>query len=146
MTNVKTTICTVFGIVGGFVARLFGGWTEDMITLIIFMAVDFAMGLIVAGVFHKSNKSDSGNLSSRAGWKGLCKKCVTLLFVLIAHRLDVSLGTDYIRCATIIGFIANEVISIVENAGLMGIPLPEVITKAIDILKKKKEAASLENN
>ncbi|MBE7024013.1 MAG: phage holin family protein, partial [Ruminococcaceae bacterium] len=80
---------------------------------------------------------ENGNLNSRAGWKGLCKKCVTLLFVLIAHRLDVSLGTEYIRTATIIGFIANEVISIVENAGLMGLPLPKVITKAIDILKKE---------
>ena len=146
MTNVKMMICTIFGVVGGFVAKLFGGWTEDMITLVIFMAVDFVMGLIVAGVFHKSNKSKNGNLNSRAGWVGLCKKCVTLLFVLIAHRLDVSLGTDYIRTAAIIGFIANEMISIVENAGLMGIPLPEVIVRAIEILKEKKEAASFENN
>lgn len=146
MTNIKTMLCTAFGIVGGFMAKMFGGWTEDMITLVIFMTVDFAMGLIVAGVFHKSNKSDNGNLNSRAGWIGLCKKCVTLLFVLIAHRLDVSLDTDYIRTAAIIGFVVNEVLSIVENAGLMGVPLPEVITRAIDILKKKKEAESFENN
>ena len=139
MSNVKTVICTVLGVIGGFIAQLFGGWTEDIVTLISFMAVDFVMGLLLAGVFHKSNKSENGNLNSRAGWKGLCKKCVTLLFVLIAHRLDVSLGTEYIRTATIIGFIANEVISIVENAGLMGIPLPTVIAKAIDILKNKGE-------
>jgi toxin secretion/phage lysis holin len=139
MTNIKLLCCTIAGVIGGFITRLFGGWSEDMITLIIFMAVDFIMGLLLAGVFHKSNKSTSGNLDSRAGWKGLCKKGVTLLFVLIAHRLDVSLGTDYIRTATIIGFIANEVISIVENAGLMGIPLPEVIIKAIEILKNKGE-------
>ena len=137
MTNAKAIICTVFGVIGGGIAKLFGGWTEDMITLIIFMAIDFVMGLILAGVFHKSAKSASGNLDSRAGWKGLCKKGVTLLFVLIAHRLDISLQTDYIRTATIIGFIANEIISIVENAGLMGIPLPEIITKAIDILKHR---------
>lgn len=134
----KGYICTMFGIIGGFIAQLFGGWTEDMVTLVAFMAVDFIMGLLLAGVFHKSNKSEHGNLNSKVGWKGLCKKCVTLLFVLIAHRLDVSLGTSYIRTATIIGFIANEVISIVENAGLMGIPLPEAITKAIDILKHKE--------
>ncbi len=146
MANVKMMICTALGIAGGFMAKLFGGWTEDMITLVIFMAVDFLMGLIVAGVFHKSNKSESGNLNSRAGWIGLCKKCVTLLFVLIAHRLDVSLGTDYIRTAAIIGFIANEMLSIVENAGLMGVPLPETIIKAIEILKERKEAASFEDN
>ena len=139
MTNIKAIICTAFGVVGGMVAQLFGGWTEDMITLIIFMAVDFIMGLIVAGVFHKSNKSQSGALSSHAGWVGLCKKGVVLLFVLITHRLDMLLGTDYIRTTAIIGFIANEVISIIENAGLMGVPLPEVIIKAIEILKHRAE-------
>ena len=139
MTNIKAIICTAFGVVGGMVAHLFGGWTEDMITLIIFMAVDFIMGLIVAGVFHKSNKSQSGALSSHAGWVGLCKKGVVLLFVLITHRLDMLLETDYIRTTAIIGFIANEVISIIENAGLMGVPLPEVIIKAIEILKHRAE-------
>ena len=137
MTNVKGVICTVFGIIGGIIAKAFGGWTEDMITLIIFMAVDFVMGLLIAGVFHNSNKSESGNLDSHIGWKGLCKKCVTLLFVLVAYRLDVSLGTDYIKTATIIGFIANETISIVENAGLMGIKLPGSIRRAIDVLLKR---------
>lgn len=140
MTSLKGLICTIFGAVGGFVAQLFGGWTEDMVTLIAFMAVDFIMGLILAGVFHNSNKTENGNLNSKVGWKGLCKKCITLLFVLVAHRLDVSLGVSYIRTATIIGFIANEVISIVENAGLMGLPLPKVITKAIDILKHREDA------
>ena len=139
MTNIKAIICTAFGVVGGMVAQLFGGWTEDMITLIIFMAVDFIMGLIVAGVFHKSNKSQSGALSSHAGWVGICKKGVVLLFVLITHRLDMLLETDYIRTTAIIGFIANEVISIIENAGLMGVPLPEVIIKAIEILKHRAE-------
>jgi toxin secretion/phage lysis holin len=62
---------------------------------------------------------------------------MTLLFVLIAFRLDLAIGTNYIRDAVIIGFMANELISIVENAGLMGLPLPAVLTKAIDVLKKK---------
>ena len=139
MTNIKAVICAAVGAVGGMIAQLFGGWTEDMITLIIFMAVDFIMGLIVAGVFHKSNKSQSGSLNSHAGWVGLCKKGVVLLFVLIAHRLDMLLGTEYIRTTAIIGFIANEFISIVENAGLMGVPLPEVIVKAIEILKHRAD-------
>lgn len=138
MSNMKAMICTVFGAIGGMIAHLFGGWTEDMITLTIFMAIDFIMGLVVAGVFHKSNKSQSGALNSHAGWLGLCKKGVVLLFVLVAHRLDMLLGSDYIRTTAIIGFIANEVISIVENAGLMGVPLPEVIVKAIEVLKHKE--------
>lgn len=135
----KRLICAVLGVVGGVIARLFGGWTEDMVTLITFMAVDFIMGLILAGVFHRSNKSENGNLNSRAGWRGLCKKGVILLIVLIAHRLDLSLGSDYIRTGTIIAFIVNEGISIIENAGLMGIPLPDVIKRAIDVLKNGSE-------
>lgn len=135
----KIYVCAIVGALGTFVTKLFGGWTEDMVTLIIFMAIDFLMGLIVAGVFHKSNKSNTGTLNSHAGWKGLCKKGIALAFVLVAHRLDMLLGADYIRTATIIGFIMNEIISIVENAGLMGIPLPEVITRAIEILKHRGE-------
>ena len=139
----KTGICTTVGVLGGFIAALFGGWNEALVTLIIFMAVDYLSGLIVAGVFHNSKKTDSGALESRIGWKGLCRKGVTLLFVLIAYRLDLIIGTNYIRDAVIIGFCANELISIVENAGLMGIPLPSVIIKAVDILTKKADA---ENN
>ena len=137
MTTLKGIICTIFGVVGGFIARLFGGWTEDMVTLIIFMAIDFLMGLIVAGVFKKSNKSETGALNSHAGWVGLCKKGTVLLFVLIAYRLDLLLDVEYIKTTVILGFVANEGISIVENAGIMGVPFPKIITKAIDALKSK---------
>lgn len=135
----KNGICTGIGIVGGFITSMFGGWDSGLTTLLLFMTIDYASGLIVAGIFHNSNKTESGTLESRAGWKGLCRKCMTLLFVLIAYRLDLAIGVDYIRDAVIIGFIANELISIVENAGLMGIPLPAVIKNAIDILKRKGE-------
>lgn len=137
MNEIKITVCTLFGIVGSVITKVFGGWSEDMVTLIIFMAADFITGLIVAGVFRVSKKSETGALNSKASFKGLCKKCVMLLFVLIAYRLDVLLSTDYIRTAAVIGFILNEAISIVENAGLMGIPLPAVIEKAVEILKTK---------
>ena len=135
----KSGICTAAGIVGSAIAALFGGWDEALVTLVIFMVIDYVSGLIVAGVFHASKKTESGTLESRAGWKGLCRKGVTLLFVLVAHRLDMAIGVDYIRNAVIIGFMANELISIVENAGLMGIPLPKVIQTAIDILTEKSE-------
>lgn len=138
----KSGICTGIGIVGSFIASLFGGWDAGLTTLLLFMGIDYASGLIVAGIFHNSKKTESGALESKAGWKGLCRKCMTLLFVLIAYRLDLAIGVDYIRNAVIIGFIANELISIVENAGLMGLPLPAVITKAIDILTDK---AGMEN-
>lgn len=135
----KSKICTIIGILGSFIASLFGGWDAALVTLIMFMCIDYVSGLIVAGVFHKSKKSETGALESKAGWKGLCRKCMTLLFVLIAYRLDLAIGVSYIRDAVIIGFMANELISIVENAGLMGVPLSPVIQNAIDILTKKSD-------
>ena len=90
-------------------------------------------------MFGKSPKSENGTLESRAGFKGLCRKGMMLFYVLIAARLDLLLGTDYVRDAVCIGFIANELLSIVENAGLMGLPMPEAITKVIDVLKKEPD-------
>lgn len=133
----KNAICTGVGIVGSFLASLFGGWTASLTTLLIFMGIDYITGLVVAGVFHNSPKTESGALESRAGLKGLIRKVTVLLFVLIGYRLDVAMGVTYIKDAVCIAFIANELLSIVENAGLMGLPIPSVITNAIDILKKK---------
>ncbi len=127
----------ILGVIGAFFTSLFGGWSAGMTTLLLFMATDYISGLIVAGVFKKSQKSESGALESRAGWKGLCRKGMTLLIVMISYRLDLLIGTNYIRDAVIIGFCVNELISIFENAGLMGIPLPQVIVKALDVLKSK---------
>jgi toxin secretion/phage lysis holin len=138
----KNAICTGIGIAGSLVASLFGGWTAALTTLLIFMAIDYLSGLILAGVFHNSPKTETGALESRAGLKGLIRKFTMLLFVLIGHRLDMAIGANYIRDAVCIAFTANEVISIVENAGLMGIPVPKIITNAIDILKKKTEGKS----
>ena len=135
----KNGLCTIVGTVGGFIASLFGGWDTALATLLIFMAVDYVTGLIVAGVFHKSQKTASGALESRAGWKGLCRKGTSLLVVLVAYRLDLVIGSNFVKDATIIAFIANETISIIENAGLMGAPIPAVIVKAIDVLKQKAD-------
>lgn len=133
---------SLVGVVGGLVAMAFGGWSDALITLIIFMSVDYVTGLIVAGIFKKSKKSENGALESRAGFKGLCRKGVALLIVLVAVRLDLVMQTTYIKDAVIIAFIVNESISIIENAGLMGIPIPSVIAKAIDVLKNESEKAS----
>ena len=136
----KSGITTVIGVIGGMIASLFGGWDAALVTLIIFMGVDYVTGLIVAGIFHNSEKTKNGALESRAGWKGLCRKGVTLLVVLVACRLDLVMGSNFIRDAVVIAFIANETISIIENAGLMGIPIPAAIMRAIDILKNKAES------
>ena len=139
MIKIKNLINTAIGLAGSFIASLFGGWDAAIVTLIIFMATDYITGLIVAGVFRASKKSENGALESRAGWKGLCRKGVTLLIVLIATRLDIAVGTTYIRDAVVIAFVADEALSIIENAGLMGIPIPAVIREMIDVLKKGSE-------
>lgn len=139
MTNIKTAVLAAIGTIGGGIAALFGGWTSAMTTLIIFMVIDYATGIIVAGVFHRSGKSKSGALESRAGFKGLCRKGMILLILLVACKLDLMLGTGYIKDCVCIAFVVNETLSIIENAGLMGVPIPQVLIKAIDVLKAKEE-------
>lgn len=113
----KNQVCTIIGIVGGAIATAFGGWDTALAALVTFMAIDYITGLMVAGIFHTSPKTESGALESLAGWKGLCRKGVTLLVVLVACQLDKVMGSSFIRDAAIIGFMANEAISIIENAG-----------------------------
>lgn len=133
----KNILISIVGIIGSAIASAFGGWTTGLTTLVIFMAIDYVTGLIVAGVFHKSAKTETGTLESRAGFKGLCRKGAMLLVVLVSYRLDLAVGTAYIKDAVIIAFIANEAISIIENAGLMGVPMNDTLKNAIDILQKK---------
>lgn len=137
MLNLKSTIIGCVGVVGTMIASLFGGWTTALTTLCIFMVIDFLTGLTVAGVFHKSPKTKDGTLESKTGYKGLCRKCLILCFVIIGYRLDVELGASYIKDGICISFIANELISIIENAGLMGVPLPKLVTDAISLLNNK---------
>lgn len=126
------------GMIGSAIVNFIGGWSTDFATLLICMIVDYVTGFLVAGVFKKSTKTENGALNSRIGFIGLARKVITLFFVLIGYRLDLLLGCDYIRTAIIIGFICNELISIIENAGLIGVPIPKVLTDAIDILKNKE--------
>lgn len=136
--ELKATIFGILGISGSFLANVFGGWDSGLQTLVIFMIIDYITGLVVAGVFKKSDKTESGALESKAGFKGLAKKGVILLIVLVAVRLDIMLNLQqFIRNTVVIAFCANEAISIIENAGLMGIPIPPIITQAIELLRKK---------
>lgn len=139
LANVKAYLCAVFGAVVGGIVNLMGGWSEDLTTLLLFMGVDFIMGLLIAALWKKSNKSDTGALSSYSAWRGLCRKGVSLLVILIAYRLDVTLGVEYIRSAVIFAFIANEGISILENLGIMGVKYPTALKKALDVLTSNAE-------
>ena len=139
LTETKAAVMTGAGVIGGMISQAFGGWDAALITLLLFMAVDYLSGLIVAGVFHSSDKSETGTLNSAACWQGLLKKGMTLAIVLVAARLDIVLGTAFVRDAVVIAYIVNETISIIENAGLMGLPVPDVIMSAIEQLQGKNE-------
>lgn len=136
MKHLSEVVCGAAGAVGGAIAALFGGWTHDLATLVTFMAVDFFMGLIVA-LLNKSKKTKDGGISSSIAFVGLVKKVFVLLIVLVAYRTDLVLGVDYVRTAVIIAFIVNEAISILENASLLGIPLPKILVSALEVLKEK---------
>ena len=133
----KQTFCTILGLLGSALAAAFGGWDAALTALVVCICVDYVSGSLVALVFHKSSKSESGSYNSIYGIKGLFKKGLMLLFVLVAVQIDRLLGVAYVRDAVCLGFCCNEILSITENLGLAGIPLPQVVVKALEQLQKK---------
>ena len=129
----KELAITITGLTGAAIAHALGGWDMALQTLIIFMAADYASGMVLAGIFKKS-KHGGGTISSKRCWRGLVKKGMQLVLVLAGYRLDLIAGTDFVRMAAIIAFISSELISIIENASLMGIPVPPALQKALEVL------------
>jgi toxin secretion/phage lysis holin len=141
LLNIKNNIFIGLGLIGGAAVSALGGKTPVLIAFLVAMAIDYLTGLIVALVFKSSPKTETGGAQSKAGFIGLIKKVFILLILVMVNQIDIVLGSNgFIRTATIIGFMVNECLSIVENAGLMGIKMPPAVTNAIDILKKKSES------
>ncbi len=132
----KESICMT---VGAVMSLLIGKWSPVYMALLICQGLDLLMGLMVALAFHTSPKTTTGGAESYVMFKGLCKKFAMWAVIAGAHQLDVVLGFNYIATAMLYSFVANEVLSLVENAGLMGIVKTDVIVNAIDILKKRAE-------
>lgn len=135
---IKDSILAALAIAGSFIARSLGGWDTALQALIIFMAIDYITGILIAGIWQKSNKSQTGAIESRAGFKGLIRKGLILLVVLIGVQLDSILGLQaFCRTAIVLFFCGNEGLSIVENLGIMGLPLPDFIKTKFEQLKDK---------
>jgi toxin secretion/phage lysis holin len=133
---IKDSVLVALSVAGSFLARTLGGWDTALQTLIILMAIDFVTGLLIAGVWQKSSKSQTGALESKAGFKGLIRKGLILLVVLIGVQLDAILGLQaFCRTAIILFFCGNEGLSIVENLGIMGLPLPDFIKSKFEQLR-----------
>ena len=135
---IKDTILAALAVAGSFAAQALGGWDTALQTLIIFMAIDYLTGLLVAAVWQKSSKSATGALESKAGFKGLIRKGLILMVVLIGVQLDEILGLQaFCRTAIILFFCGNEGLSIVENLGIMGVPLPDFVKEKFELLRQK---------
>lgn len=141
----KSIFSAAIGICGGIFTSCVGEWTAGLKALFIFIAADFLTGLLLSAVFKKSPKTDNGGLSSRTAFKGICQKVFLVVLVGLCHQLDLVLEVSYLRDACVFAFLASELISIVENAGLMGLPIPQLLRDAIDILNKKNKDSSIEN-
>lgn len=122
---------------GTILLSILGGFDSQLKIMCIMMVIDWALGTIGAAWFQSSNKSDSGGLSSSAGYNGIVKKLLMLLYVAIASTLDGFMGTAFIRSGVIMFFLINELVSITENITAMGVPVPSVISNALDSLKER---------
>lgn len=135
--TVKNAVLCFFAAAGSVIANALGGWDSALRVLVAMMVTDYVTGVLVALIWHRSNKTDDRMLSSKAGFKGLCKKGVIILIVWIAVLLDSAMGANYVRTAVILFFIGNEGLSLFENVGLMGMPYPAFPKKALQALRDK---------
>ena len=131
---------------GGAIASFFCGLPPIMWVLIAVMSIDYLTG-ILCGLMGKSPNTETGGISSKTAFKGLLKKAMIILVVLLAALLDkaVSLGTgaafEAVAGATCLGFIASEGFSSIENVASMGVPIPQILKQALEILRKKADPA-----
>ncbi|MFE7065065.1 holin family protein [Sutcliffiella sp. NPDC057660] len=114
---------------GSIASLLFGGISNLLLFLVAFVIVDYITGVFAALVEKK--------LSSRIGFKGIAQKVFIFALVSIAHVLDIILGTTVIMDVTILFYLVNEFISIMENANRLGVPIPELMKRVIETVKKK---------
>ena len=145
-STIKNIVLVVLSAVGGFIAEHLGGIDQMLVTLMIFMSVDYVTGVSVALFFHKSTKTISGGASSKEGFKGIVRKMCILLLVGLAHELDNIMGIDYTRALAILFFIGNEGLSILENMGLMGVPYPKFIKNALEVIKDNGDSGEVNKN
>ena len=137
VSTMRESVIVIIGAIGALVAQALGGWDTAFTALSFFIATDYIMGLIVAGIFKTSKKSENGALNSHIGFKGIVKKVMMFVMVAVAHHVDIIIGKEFMRYGVMIAFMANELLSIIENAGLMGIYIPDTLKQAVDILNKK---------
>ena len=146
METKTKTITEILAAIGGAIASFFCGLPPLIWVLLAVMTIDYVTG-IICGLMGRSKKTETGGLSSNAAFKGLMKKMLIFLVVLLAALLDkaVSMGTgaafEAVAGATCLWFIASEGFSILENVASMGVPVPKILMQALEIMRKKADPA-----
>lgn len=120
----------VCALLGAAISFSFGIWSETLTFLLILMAIDYMTGVTAA-------IKDGSGLNSNIGFWGLFKKALILLVLIIAHRLDLLLGVDVVMGSAVFFYIMNELLSIIENYGRLGLPLPERLKKIVLVLRDR---------
>lgn len=134
--KLKYIIELIISALGTFIINIIGKPTNELMILLLLMVIDLITGTLVSAVWHKSSKTKSGKLSSRVMFKGIVKKILTLIIVVIAYQLDILLNINMIRYIVIITLIIEEILSIIETITLTGLKVPTIITKALDVLER----------
>lgn len=140
MTIMKDKIFQFFAAAAGAVASFFCGLPPILWVLLAIMTLDYLTG-VICGIMGKSSKTEYGGLSSTAAFTGLLKKLLIIVIIALAYLLDyaVTLGVGAqfaaVSGASCLWFIASEGISVIENAAQMGVPVPKVITQALEVMK-----------
>ena len=134
MSKIQIIIDSVAGAVGAVLGFMYGEVTGLFWALIAFMALDYITGVIVAVIEKR--------LSSEVGFRGLAKKFLILVFVAVGHIADTYIigGTPAAMSAVMLFYIANEGISIIENAAALGLPVPKKLTSIMEQIKNKSES------
>lgn len=134
MSRIQIIIDSIAGAVGAVLGFMYGEVTGLFWALIAFMALDYIAGVIVAVIEKR--------LSSEVGFRGLAKKFLILVFVAVGHIADTYIlgGTPAAMSAVMLFYIANEGISIIENAAALGLPVPKKITGLMEQIRNKSES------
>ena len=134
--------------IGGFFVGLYGGWSAALSILVVFMAADYVLGVTCA-LAKKSAKTEGGGFLSKVAFTGLLKKGVIMLVVLLAVQLDRAIGGENpdsvvktFETAATFFYIANEGLSIIENAALLGVPVPKALKNALEVLRDRHDGDS----
>lgn len=146
MTEVWRWICAAVGAVGTWIAYLLGGWDAALGLMFVAMGLDYSTGILCA-LMGRSSKTDTGHFVSAVAYRGITKKLMMLIIVMVATMVDRLVGTDGVCRIAAIGFYsANEGMSVVENANAMGVPFPKGLLDTLERIRKRSDHIGISEN